>query len=201
MAFIPFTDTVQAVLEYGNGTFNWTNTLWFTRPNFTLAEQQSFADWLGLWAVNNILPSMASIWSGQVLTVYDMASPTAPKVFSTQFSVAGGQVAAEGAINAALVVTFYTAARGRSGRGRNYLTGFTENDMTAVQVNDAVIVTNLQQAYETLRTTAPGQGWEWVIAQRQEAGQPLTQGVTRPVTSVLVRSDYFGSQRRRVPRP
>lgn len=201
MAFIPVQDTVQAVLEYGNGTLEWTNTLWFRKPGFTEVEQQQLADELGLWAVNNLIPNYWTGWGGQLLTVYDMSSPTAPKKFSTQFNLNGSVAGSEAPLSIALVVTFYTAARGRSGRGRNYVTGFVEADTSANAVINAVRVTNIQQAYTTLRTSMLALGWEWVVVQRYELGAPLPAGVPRPVTSEIVRSAAFGSQRRRVPRP
>ena len=201
MAFIPFDEGALAIIEVGAGTTFWTNTLWFKDLSGPPADFQGLADWLFTWYGNNVMPELCAFWSLQHVTVYDQSSQDAQIYTAAPGAVAGGKAGNASPVSAALVVSFYSTSRGRSGRGRNYVAGFEEDDLAALSVSDSVVVTNVQQAYETLRTTVQqNTGFYWVIASRQTNGSPRPAVQPYDVVSVLVRSAILGHQRRRIPR-
>jgi len=201
MAFIPTPDCAQAVLVYGDTTNSWTNTLWFNKPNYTELDLQALAEYLHNWSAANIMPQLSSTFSIQTVKVYGQNSVNDYLKYSGLTPVGGSQPANASPLNAALVVTFYTLLRGRSGRGRNYVTGFAEDDVSPTSVNDAVIVSNIQQAYITLKTgVQTGPGWFWGVVSHYLNGAPRAQGDYNDVDNIVVRTALLGSQRRRIDR-
>jgi hypothetical protein len=200
MAFIPVPDGALVTIEYGNAGTNWSNTLWFTQSNFGNNEMIALADYIEAWADTNIMPNLYSGWSRRVVSVYDMRDVTGLKIQQLNTPAVGGKTGDPAAIQLALVVTFYTAARGRSGRGRNYVTGFIEADVAITGISNPVVSSNIDTAYTNLIGGAGAINWTWSVVQFQENGSPLSAGVPRPIVSALVRNDTFGTQRRRVDR-
>jgi hypothetical protein len=201
MAFIPIPDGALAVIEYGTDVLQWTNTLTFTKPGFDGSDLGAMAQEVRDWAELNILSELASQYKVRQVTAYDMRTVTGPKFVLAGTTATGQRVGDTAALNVALVVTFYTNTRGRSGRGRNYVTGFIEDDVTNVSVNATPVGDGIENAYGVLDNLLSAIGWTWVIAQRFENGAPLATAVTREVLEATVRSTIFGTQRRRVERP
>jgi hypothetical protein len=201
MAFIPVPNAVQCILEYGDsaGDVTWTNTLWFYSTDFDTGDMLDLANAIVTWANTYITPVMASYWYVKGCTAYDMSSQTAPIVNSTTSGSAGALTGQTSPVSIAAVVTFYTEQRGRSSRGRNYVCGFREDDTSATTF-DGGIATDLIDAYEELLSGLPN-AFDWSVCSRYTGGSPRTSGVMFSVTSVDVRNNFFGSQRRRVDRP
>lgn len=107
---------------------------------------------------------------------------------------------AAGAINVGLVATTYSAARGKSGRGRMYLAGWAEDDMGATAIEDTTmldaVIAHLQAGIATWGTN----GWTWVVASGQQNKVVLEELVGYPIINVVSRNATFGTQRRRVDR-
>ena len=201
MAFQPFPDGYQAVLEYGQLNDRWTNTLWFKNLTPAADNGQLLADFLQSWAGTEIMPQLSTNWSIQSVRVYDMDSSIGTVWFSTGAPVAGSVVGTVAPVSPALVISFYSSARGRSGRGRNFLTGFSEDDMGPYTINNPLRVTNLAQAYETLRTTVQAAtNTYWVVASRQQAGVVLPEIEGFQVLYSVARNATLASQRRRIAR-
>lgn len=197
MAFQPLADGLKAVTVWGDGTKEWTNTTYYTRPGYTLADQQVMADFVQDTYENLADLFLVDRWSLLACKTYDMRSELAPIVFDQRPAHPGTIALAAGAIGVGLVVTFYTAQRGKSGRGRNYLAGFAEDDMGAVGIDDPVLVTNIATWYQTMLPQWVANNWTWVIASGQQGGVVLPSLQPFPVTSTLIRNSVFGSQRRR----
>jgi hypothetical protein len=50
MAFIPTTDGAKAFLWYTSDIGRWGNTLWFSKPGYSMSQQQDLADLIkGEW--------------------------------------------------------------------------------------------------------------------------------------------------------
>jgi hypothetical protein len=101
-------------------------------------------------------------------------------------------------------VSFRTESRGRSFRGRNYIVGLTEDQVTG---NDfASGITGLFQAvYELLLDFGQDIAWAWVVASRFSGVDPVTHdpiprttGIATVVTAVTVVDNFVDSQRRRL---
>jgi hypothetical protein len=201
MVFIPVPDCAQAILVYGNVTNTWTNTLWFEKAGFDETDQGLLAQYLHNWAAANIMPELSSTFSIQTVKVYDERTSLGPVEFSGLAPVGGSQPANAAPISTALVVSIYTDQRGRSGRGRNYITGFCEDDVSSTSVNTALRVTNIQQAYTTLiNEVQTSVGWFWQVVSKYGDGEIRTPALSLNVDHVAVRTALLGSQRRRIDR-
>lgn len=202
MTFVPFPDGALGVIEYGSEDVNWTNTLWFHDLVGGIADYQGLASYLHGWANQHIMPHLSSSYEARAVTVYNMTTSNSPSYTSIIAPVAGSRVGGNAPLSIALVTTFRTGNRGRSGRGRNYVTGFIEDDTGGEQVNNPVIVDGIENAYEVLRLNVQQDvGWYWVVASKYSGGVPRAEVAAQDVTVAEVRSAIFGSQRRRVPRP
>lgn len=201
MAFIPIPEGALAVVEWGSLGQQWTTTMTFTNPAFGTADMVDLADSIHNTIGINFMLHIANIWSIRQVKVYDMRVADGELVYDQVAPVAGSEASAPASLTVALVMSFYTAGRGRSARGRNYIAGFGEADVSEYQVNNAAVVSQAEVTWQGIRSAALGLGWTQVIAQRYAAGEALEVAVTRPVISNLVRSAVFGSQRRRVNRP
>lgn len=201
MAFIPYPNGVKAVLEYGSANLEWTNTLWFEELTPGIGDMQELADYLHTWTNTNILPQMSNAFSCKNVYVYDMSAETGVVVQSTVTPVIGGVVDSAGAISSAIVVTFRTGTRGKSGRGRNYLAGFAEEDMTSTAIADAAVITAVENAYDLLITEVQtSTDYYWVVASQYSGGLPRAEVLGFQVLNAEVRNATFGTQRRRIDR-
>lgn len=105
----------------------------------------------------------------------------------------------------AVCVTLRTGSRGVANRGRMYLTGFGNAQVTTGNVILAACVTDVQNWAGTILTALSAQSYTWVIGQPARAaytGSTGTQHPARiansvPVTSIIVRDNHWDSQRRR----
>jgi len=100
--------------------------------------------------------------------------------------------------NCSLSISFRTAGRGRSSRGRNYFVGLVES-----QVNGDVVNGGNVDAYQTLYEELIGAGsvvtgWQWVVVSRFFNGAPRTAGLAQPVTAVVVVDSFIDSMRSRL---
>jgi hypothetical protein len=201
VAFQDLPDGALAVIEYGSDTQQWTNTLWFTQQGFGSEQMDDLLGLVATWADVNIMPALADFWERRQVTIYDMRSSIGAKLTGPGGGDMGGRTGNPGAVNIALVATFYSTQRGKSGRGRNYIAGFSEDDTSTISVNTAAVVTLIEDAYAALFALAAAQSWAWVIASRQLDGVPRESMVAQPVVSTAVRNSIFGTQRRRIDRP
>jgi hypothetical protein len=201
MAFQALQDGVKCVAVWGQTVTEWTNTFWFTKAGFTEAEQQALADAVAFNLANLCGTYLSINWNLKGLVCYDMNSITGPIKYGTGLPQAGTKAGQPASVNAALVVTLYTAQRGKSGRGRIYLTGFSEEAQGPTSIVDPVMITNIDTVLSGLDNAVTALGWDWVVASGQQNGIVLPAKVPYSVTSIVVRNDILGSQRRRIARP
>lgn len=109
----------------------------------------------------------------------------------------GGDTAAAMPGNVSLAVSFRTANRGRSYRGRNFIVGLVEPAVTGNAVSSD-FASGMQTGYGALLTGAIADDWDWVVVSRFTAGAPRATGIATPITSVSVVDPYVDSQRRRL---
>ncbi len=100
--------------------------------------------------------------------------------------------------NVSLAISFRTASRGRNARGRNYVVGMTEADVTG---NDAsgVLSDAWVVYYEAIQSGALNIGLEMCVVSRYLNKVKRPFGVTFAVTSILVVDNVVDSQRGRLP--
>jgi hypothetical protein len=182
------------------------NTLWFqsdTAP--TGATLATLADAIGAWWIANYRTNVSSAVSLVEVVATSMDSATAPTatfVPGTPQSGTGDSEALPN--NVSLTVSFRTESRGRSFRGRNYITGLTDAQVANNTV-DPLIVADWIDAYEAVGTAVSGTGFTWVVASRFSGvdanGDPIPRdpGITTPITAVVIVDPIIDSQRRRLP--
>lgn len=100
--------------------------------------------------------------------------------------------------NNALVISFRTAFRGRSYRGRNYIAGIPESSTTLSSASGA-FVTGLLTAYNALTAVAAANDCEHVVVSLYENGAERATGIATPVTAYVIVDAVIDSQRRRSP--
>lgn len=202
MAFIPVPDCALAVVNFtatDGETFS--NTFWFAYPNFSLSDQENLAaaidsSFAGPFKSN----PLSSYISYTNTTVYDMRTSTGPIVVNVTSAGAGGQSVDVAPLNVAGVVTYYTASRGRSGRGRGYFTGMPDENWVNGYLTTAV-ANGLVGLLGAMQSATALQGWDWVVVSRYTNGAPRPEGVYNAITNILMRSRKAGTQRRRIDRP
>ena len=97
----------------------------------------------------------------------------------------------------ALCVSFRTAGRGRSSRGRNYAMGVTEAHVDGNLFLNAWVNGQLD-FYNRWRNQAAVQGLQQVVLSRTEGGVERTEGLAQTITAILVVDQIVDSQRRRL---
>lgn len=99
----------------------------------------------------------------------------------------------------ALCITHRTGFAGRSYRGRTYISGMTENQVSGNYFLSSWVA-DIVAAFNSFITTVEGGGeWEFVIASRYLNGTIRLEGVATPVAVSLARNNDVDSQRGRLP--
>lgn len=200
MAFIAVPDGCRAVIRNALGSEEWSIRLHFTKSSFVKADMEDLADrldtqWAGVWKAR--MDTNANYIG---VTCYDVRTSTGEVVQNTDNAGAGGAAGDSLPLNVACVVTLRTASRGRSARGRVYMSGFLETDVTD-GVFTAAAQTAAYNQINNIKTNAALGGWTLVIASFQLDGVVQDPANTYPVTSMEVRNGVAATQRRRVDRP
>jgi len=207
MPFVPVPNTVLAEIRMTLDDQQVENTLYFERAGgWTEGTMVDLADELQLWWTNVYSTQCVTAVQLREVQVTDLTSATAGQVAVAPAITALGDLNQEPMPNAvSFTVSFRTALRGRSFRGRNYVVGLGIEQVTGNNVNPAVI-TSFIANYDNLLLLASSQGCTWVVVSRFSGIDPDTKkpiprvtGVTTPVTSVTVVDSTVDTQRRRGP--
>lgn len=199
MAFIPAANCAKAVLRLEQFGRIYTNSLWFLKSggwNSTtlLGLATNVVDY---WA-----DYVAPVTSDQVTAVgcvaYDMTTLDGPaSTYNPGIPPDGDLTDATLPGNVTAAISFRTANRGRSGRGRIYHVGLTEpmvvdNTLTGAWPGD------LQEAWSLAIAEVEGLSvCTHVVVSFQIDGAPRAFGYAQPVTSITV-DNKVDTQRRRV---
>jgi len=200
MAFAPLDDGAQVILEYGTSTFTWTNRFYVVKQGWTESDFDTLVDGLETaWGFLTHQPINSS-QNFKGVTVYDLRGAHEP-VYHWDISGATGYYTGELADKqTAVVVTFYSAHRGRSGRGRWYFSGIGEGQMTNGLFTQSFL-TDVHTWVSDVRTVIQAAGFTHVIASAMQDGVALDPMGAHPVTSHTIRNGVPGSQNKRNQRP
>jgi len=201
MAFIPVPETVCAEIRMQLDGQRIENTLYFQQDGgWSQEEGVSLANDLLLWWTNSFRVPLSQDVSLREIYLTDLSSATswthtqpAPAPAPT-----GSQNLPAAPNNVALCFSFRTAARGRSFRGRNFVSGYPRDNITSNDLASAQIADTLE-AYNALFPMMDAWDGRWVVASRYSNKLPRPIGVTTRVTSVVVVDPTVDSQRRRLP--
>lgn len=157
-------------------------------------------------ALNNawdthIMPLVADTVNFDGTRAYDMSSPMGPVAWTPISQPAPGGIDDQvHSLSVAVVFTLRTPARGRSGRGRIYVSGMPE-----VSVEEGRLIPSQYTAWEAAGNAFYNQlvssGLVLSVYSTEQGGVPLTQGDALTVTDIELRTPILGNQRRRNPRP
>lgn len=207
MPFVPVANTVLVEFRMTSDLQQVENTLYFEyAADPTSPEMLSLGSALLDWWVGFYAPL---IWSGVELREIVITNLTSASSDQVSFPVPAGTTGdlslAPLPSNVTLTVSFRTASRGRSFRGRNYVVGMIKDQTTGANAVDAPTVASWISAYEELPTVAAGESVVWVVVSRFSGvdgdGDPIPRvaGVTTPINSVVIVDNVVDSQRRRLP--
>lgn len=208
MPFVPVPNAVECELRMLLDGQQIENTLYFYAPGgITLANLQVLTNDLSSWWLTNCAPLLPLDVSLIEIVATDLTTNTGlqySNALSTPVPGGLGQPALPN--NVTLAVSFRTAIRGRSYRGRNYIPCLTENQVQNNTVN-ADVVDDWRDAYAAILTTVadPSSDFVWVVVSRylgvDSNGKPIprTVGNAEPIITVVVVDPTIDSQRRRLP--
>lgn len=200
MPFIPVANTVMAELRMTLDGQNVENTLYFEYAAVPSGPTMiQLAEFLIDWWENHYRELCGLGVQLREVFITDLTTPTGGAVGVAPDAALIGNVASpELPSNVTIAVSFRTAFRGRSFRGRNYFVGLTEGQVVQNQV-DTSVLNSLKAAYDVIRTTVSTIGATWVVVSRFTNNAPRIAGVTTPVESVTITDSVIDSQRGRLP--
>ena len=180
------------------------NTLYFQKDSggIVLADITALAAGIEAWWTVNARPLLSVEYGYREVYAVDQTSIDGPT--STASSSSGWQgtrpFSTQMPNNATIAVSFRTAKRGRTYRGRNYWPLLSRGDVSGNQVLQAY-VNLVVLAYDLLLPFggATPAGWTWVVVSRTFMNAPRTYGIKTPVEDVLITDRTIDSQRRRLP--
>jgi hypothetical protein len=201
MAFVPIPNGARAdIIFLFQGTVPVVNRVHYVKPDYVLDDMITLAqDIVSVWddVRNQFTDDLALVQ----VRVTDMRTDMAPVIpYSIGLPMAGTKIEDPLPLSDCIVVTYRTTGRGRSKRGRIYVSGFTEDQWSGSQFNPSA--QNAALAYaQGLRTEPALHGWGLVIASFWRGGQQRQTAMVTSVSTEVLRSAKPGSQRRRDARP
>lgn len=199
MAFIPVPDTAEVRVEQRLFGQEVNNILHFARVGgWNAASLSQLATLVfGVWG-NQVLPALSQDLTLETVNARDISlqdgvqqqSPAGP-------AVPGGINSPSLPGNVAFCITHRTGLVGRSRRGRTYVAGLAEQDVTG-NVLASGRANQIEAAFNALRATSNAQGFFFCVVSRYTANQPRVAGVTTPVTTSVARDQTVDSQRGRL---
>jgi len=199
MTFIPTPNVVRCAVQGKVNSNDQVVTLWFLGASpATPTDCQLLGDAVVVWSTTEILTILSNGYTAESVNAIAQDSITAPSTISV------GTWPLVGAVNSpviepqtAPVVKFATSARGRSGRGRNYVPGCPLSSLSAPGVVGGSFKTALLNAYGAIGTYLASSTYNHVVVQHFSNNAPLSAGVPRFVAQYSMVSDSVGTQRRR----
>jgi hypothetical protein len=184
MAFIPVPNAARVAITMVASGYNTVNTLWFKKATpYTDTQLIALATEVGNFWSGEVMPNLSqSIAVSEVyaLDASDVDGPSISYIISP--TIPGGIPDTMTTLNNAMTVTFKSAARGRSGRGRNYISGLIEVDAN-IGTWDTTLVDAMTSSFENLPTYITGTGSTHVVASLYTGGAARVTGVTFDVVS------------------
>lgn len=207
MPFVPVENTVLVEFRYLYDSQKCENTLWFTAEEApTPANMTVLLGSLRSWFTSDLADFMVEDVSLSELVATDQTSNTGPQVGVDTTDLTGNVEETGNPGNVTYTVSFRTAFRGRSFRGRNYICGVPISVVENINHVLATYRSGLVAAYTNLITTVDLGVYVWSAVSRFSGVDPDTHvpipreaGISTPITSATTVDDILDSQRRRLP--
>lgn len=204
MAFIPFVNGIEAVVQWQSGSRPINNVFNFVasvEPDLALLgdlgtsiiDAVLLSDWFASAISNKI-----ELINVKLTSLNDETAPTIDWTTGTSLSLpqtAPGSVVAS-ANNVALVVTHHTPLRGRSFRGRTYLAGLRAGAFASPTVVDGAYVTFALDLLDAIKSAGAANSCVLSVFSRQHNDVKLVTGVATTVTSFSCNPESDSQQNR-----
>lgn len=201
MPFVPTPNVIEAEMRMRLDTQKIENTLYFYKvTGWTAADVPVVFNALLLWWTTTYSDPLSNTLTLNEIKITDLSSDVgfAFEIPAPTPKPAGGSAEPSAPNNVALCVSFRTAGRGRSSRGRNYVPGIPKTAIAANTVNTDT-TTAIAAAYNDLLTVADGFGGDWCVVSRFSGGSPRAAGLVSIITAATIVDSTVDSQRRRLP--
>lgn len=198
MAFIPIPNGASLCFHFTTAGQNWQFCLTVTfdsgDPSYSdLGDLAGIAyDWWG----DSFQDDLTADNTLNEIVATDQTAQGAP-AYPFSVSEAGTRASYAMPLNSPMCVSLRTNLRGRSYRGRMYVSGFpTTVQLSATDFTTAEVA-NVAAEFALLKSALNTGGWQWVVASKQHNGAVTTPAVTNLVSSIIV-DTHIDSQRRRL---
>lgn len=209
MPFVPVPQTALVELQCLWRGQKVENTIWVHDDSGPLdaARVGEIATLTGAWFDSTYLTLISNEVEFLQALVTDESDPAGPTGTSGGGGDVGGAPTPSQANNVTLAISFRTAGRGRSSRGRNYIIG-VPGTLVAGNDVDASFRTDMIAAYNTLNGSLAGSGFSHVVASRflgftivdgKKVPTPRAEGITNTVLTYSFFDSVVDAQRRRLP--
>lgn len=197
MGFVPFTDTGKLCVNFELNGVQISICLHFQKDSASDADYQALADETAGAMPTELPDGWTADMSATLATVYDLTAIDAGVFTSTDDFPVDGTVATDSVPNnCAMVHTFRTTTRGRSGRGRVYMPGLHDGQVVDGLITGGTAAGRLGQFVIWMDALELATGFTQVVASRRQDGMDLALGITYPITEYTTTS-VVRSQRRR----
>ena len=198
--FQPSVGTWQAVINYETEGEKWANVWHFRGVGGAAlpAPTTANASWIRGIIGNNIVPMLVAATSLGTIELKSLDSQESSVAVSGNVNTYTGAIIMPPVpLNVALCITLRTAVGGRSGRGRTYLTGMSEGEVSARTFN-TTYATNLLVMFNQMLDVFRLGGYELAVLSRQSNGVLRPAGLARVVTVGVLTDHRIDTQRRRL---
>ena len=199
MAFIPATNCVRVVVEGLLDGQELANVYHVdVGATVTTVIMNAIIDEFETWLTDELLPNVSEDYEVTAITARDLTTITGALIERPQDPfLAGGQAAGALPNNVALCTTWFTSLAGRSYRGRTYVAGLDETNVTLSR-----ILSGTASAFATVMVELVNMiaaiGYDLVVASFYTALAPRVSAVLTPIIAAGVNT-VMDSQRRRLP--
>lgn len=175
------------------------NTLYFQyEEDPTLSVMEALAADMADWWTTNIAPNLSEDLTLTTVKATDLTTQTSPTfTFVPDAAIPGGRAQEAMSNQVCAVISFRSAARGRSSRGRNYVPGLGVADVTN-NLYDQNLLNAIVDGYQLLADTVFDDARAWVVVSRQQNNVPLETAQMLPIATALAVNNRVKTQRRRL---
>lgn len=198
MTFIPVPNGVQLCFLFTSAAQKWQFCLTLRKSTGapTDTDLQTAADDGQAWWTNTLKAKIAQDTTLSEVVATDLTAQGAPQKRNV-VGTAGSAAESSPPLNVAMCVGLRTAKRGRSYRGRVYLSGLRLSKVESINTYNAAETAALIGAFVTLAATLDGHAFDVVVASKSHNKVVSNPAEVNEVTTFV--GDYLlDSQRRRL---
>jgi len=198
MAFIPVPSGIQLCFNFEATGQHWQFcfTLKKSAGSVTTTDLSNVTGIASDWWTSDFKAFMTANNTLSNITATDISSQGGPQDVLT-ISEVGTATGGSLPLNVAIVASLRTAKRGRSYRGRAYISGLPLTSTNNINQLDATKITTLLGDLATLQNDLDAAGYDIVVASKQHNGVTTNPAETNEVIDIVMDAN-LDSQRRRL---